>query len=173
MGVFSSWVTALIKLSCCSLRLISRTRKVVFKINPAAITPKKITPRITFTSKRQFKIIQPNPIATTSAARHTPSDRNVIIARRRLVMRIRGFYRAEEKRCRKLSTMRKYPKGCHPERSEGPVYFVCSEGIYSFVAPLESQVFRRATNCETIRAQQFLSHRPRLGRHHRHTQAYF
>ena len=33
-GVFSSWVTALMKASCCSLRRISRTRKMVFSTTP-------------------------------------------------------------------------------------------------------------------------------------------
>ena len=55
---------------------------------------KRSIPKTTFTSKRQLRMIQPNPTATASAARHTPSDRNVIVARRRLVMRMRGFYRS-------------------------------------------------------------------------------
>src|SRR6266478_659446 len=62
MGVFSSWVTALIKLSCCSLRRISRTRKLV------------------------FTIIQPTLSATASATRHTPSTiKNAIVLRREVI----------------------------------------------------------------------------------------
>ncbi len=42
IGVFNSCVTALMKLSCCSLRRISRTRKMVFKVTPAMMKPKKM-----------------------------------------------------------------------------------------------------------------------------------
>src|SRR2546423_977059 len=45
IGVFSSWVTALRKLSCCSLRRTSRIRKILFSTSPAMITPKKTIPR--------------------------------------------------------------------------------------------------------------------------------
>ena len=77
-GVFSSWVTALIKLSCCSLRRISRTRKLVFRINPAVMAPKKITPRNTLMPSRQLRMIHPEPTATATAARHTPRERKMI-----------------------------------------------------------------------------------------------
>ena len=43
-GVFSSWVTALMNESCCSLRRISRTRKMVFSTIPAMMSRKKMTP---------------------------------------------------------------------------------------------------------------------------------
>ena len=41
IGVFNSWVTALMKLSCCSLRRISRTRKPVLRISPRMIAKKE------------------------------------------------------------------------------------------------------------------------------------
>src|ERR1700680_1175415 len=41
IGVFNSWVTALMKLSCFSLRRISRTRKIVLRTRPATMAPKK------------------------------------------------------------------------------------------------------------------------------------
>ena len=41
MGVFSSWVTAFRKLSCCSLRRTSRTRKIVLRMTPAMMKPKE------------------------------------------------------------------------------------------------------------------------------------
>src|ERR1700723_205189 len=44
-GVFNSWVTALIKASCCSLRRISRTRKVVLRTTPTMITRASSEPR--------------------------------------------------------------------------------------------------------------------------------
>ena len=59
MGVFSSCVTALIKLSCCSLSRISRTRKLVFRISPAMMATKKITPKKNSTPSRQLRMIQP------------------------------------------------------------------------------------------------------------------
>src|SRR6266481_3012962 len=86
MGVFSSWVTALIKLSCCSLRRISRTRKLVFTIIPAISTAKKITPRNNMTPSRQLRMIQPTLSATASATRHTPSTiKNAIVLRREVI----------------------------------------------------------------------------------------
>jgi len=40
---------------------ISRTKKLVLTIRPAAMAPKKIIPRTTFTSCRQLRMIHPNP----------------------------------------------------------------------------------------------------------------
>ena len=39
-GVFSSWVTALMNASCCSLRRISRTRKIVLSTTPVMMSGK-------------------------------------------------------------------------------------------------------------------------------------
>src|SRR5678815_2697151 len=92
MGVFSSCVTALIKLSCCSLRLISRTRKMVFSTSPAMIRRKKIAPRKRRTPSRQFRMIQPTLSATARAIRQMPSVSENAMALRRLVMRMKEFY---------------------------------------------------------------------------------
>ena len=46
-GVFSSCVTALMKASCCSLRRISRTRKMVFSTTPLTISASSSTPKKT------------------------------------------------------------------------------------------------------------------------------
>ena len=89
IGVFSSCVTALMKLSCCSLRRISRTRKMVFRMIPAMIAPKKIIPRKTLMPSRQLRMIHPPPTATASAANTTPNVRKKAMARRRLAMRMR------------------------------------------------------------------------------------
>ena len=45
-GVFSSWVTALMNASCCSLRRISRTRKMVLSTTPVMMSGKARRPRI-------------------------------------------------------------------------------------------------------------------------------
>src|SRR5579862_6554613 len=76
------------KLSCCSLRRISRTRKLVFTIKPAISTAKKITPRNSMTPSRQFRMIQPTLSATASPTRHTPSVTKKAIVLRREVMRM-------------------------------------------------------------------------------------
>src|SRR5215475_14853723 len=91
MGVFSSWVTALMKLSCCSLRRISRTRKIVFRMMPAAIAQKKINPRKTLTPSCQLRMIHPLPTASAVPASPTPSVRKKAIVLRREVMRIEGY----------------------------------------------------------------------------------
>src|SRR5271167_1113839 len=92
IGVLSSCVTALMKLSCCSFRRISRRRKIVLRTSPAEMAPKKITPRKTLIPSRQLRMIQPKPTATATPARPTPRTRNVMVALRRLVMRIARFY---------------------------------------------------------------------------------
>src|SRR5580704_2975556 len=95
MGVLSSWVTALMKLSCCSFRRISRSRKIVLRTSPVVMAPKKITPRKTLIPSRQLRMIQPKPTATATPARPTPSTRKVMVALRRLVMRMERFYRED------------------------------------------------------------------------------
>src|SRR5215469_6100285 len=86
IGVFSSWVTALRKLSCCSFRRTSRTRKIVFRMTPAMMKPKKMTPRMSGTISRQFRMIQLVLSTVAAAAMHTPSvTKNAI-----LVVRLMG-----------------------------------------------------------------------------------
>src|ERR1017187_4969329 len=88
IGVFNSWVTALRKLSCCSLRRISRTRKMVLRMTPAIIKPKKITPRMRGTIWRQLRMIQLVLSTAVAAARQTPSVRKDAIVVLRLVMSV-------------------------------------------------------------------------------------
>src|SRR5260370_686505 len=90
IGVFNSWVTALMKLSCCSLRRISRTRKIVLRTRPATMAPKKMMPRKTLTPWRQLRMIQPLPTANATADRQTPSVRNEEIAFSRPMIRTGG-----------------------------------------------------------------------------------
>src|SRR5271169_2730294 len=85
IGVFNSWVTALMKLSCCSLRRISRTRKPVLRIMPAIIAAKKITPKSSRTPARQLRMTQLTFSATARATEHTPSATKNAIALRRLL----------------------------------------------------------------------------------------
>src|SRR5580704_3944964 len=86
MGVFSSWVTALMKPSCCSLRRISRTRKIVFRIIPAMIAAKKITPKNSSTPSRQFRMVQPTVRAMARATREQPSTTKKAIVFLRLAI---------------------------------------------------------------------------------------
>src|ERR1035437_905802 len=88
IGVFSSWVTALRKLSCCSLRRISRTRKMVLRMTPAIIKPKKMTPRMRGTISRQLRMIQLVLRTAAAAARQTPSVIKKAMVVLRLVMRM-------------------------------------------------------------------------------------
>src|SRR6516225_5939355 len=88
MGVFSSWVTAFRKLSCCSLRRTSRTKKMVFRITPAMMNPKNRTPRKRGTTSRQLRTIQLMLSASATAATSTPSVTAKAIVRFRLVMRM-------------------------------------------------------------------------------------
>src|ERR1700692_390919 len=87
-GVFSSWVTALMKLSCCSLRRSSRTRKLVLTIIPAMIRAKKMIPKNSSTPCRQLRMIHPTLRATASATRVMPRKRKKTMVPRRLVMRM-------------------------------------------------------------------------------------
>ena len=58
-GVFSSCVTALMKASCCSLRRISRTRKMVLRTTPAMIIIISRIPRTSRIPVRQLSRTQP------------------------------------------------------------------------------------------------------------------
>src|ERR1051326_5726112 len=73
MGVFSSWVTALMKASCCSLRRISRTRKMGLRTSPAMMALKKTMPRTSSAAVRQLSRIQLTLSAHASPTRHAPS----------------------------------------------------------------------------------------------------
>src|ERR1700738_4421632 len=88
MGVFSSWVTALRKLSCRSFRRISRTMKMVLTTKPAIITPKKIMPKTSGTTCRQWNTIQVMFKKIARATRQAPSVMKNAMAFVRLVMRI-------------------------------------------------------------------------------------
>src|SRR5258706_3268989 len=88
MGVFSSWVTALRKLSWRSFRRISRTMKIVLTTRPAMITPKKIIPKTSGTTCRQWNTIHVMFRKTASATRQAPSVMKNAMAFVRLVMRI-------------------------------------------------------------------------------------
>src|SRR5438309_9894601 len=81
------------KLSCCSLRRISRTRKLVLTIKPAISTANKITPKNSMTPSRQFRMIQPTLSATASATRPTPSTMKKAIVLRRLEICMQPFAR--------------------------------------------------------------------------------
>src|SRR5215471_7900190 len=89
MGVLSSWVTAFRKLSCCSLRRISRTRKIVLRTRPAIITPKKMMPSTMGTTFRQLSTIQLTFSANASPTRQTPRVMKNAIVLARLVIRMR------------------------------------------------------------------------------------
>src|SRR5918911_3166474 len=73
IGVFSSWETALMKALCCSLRRISRTRKIVLRTRPAMMALKKMTPRTSSATLRQLSRIQLTLSVTASPTRHAPS----------------------------------------------------------------------------------------------------
>src|SRR5437588_2679287 len=73
IGVFSSCETALMNASCCSLRRISRTRKIVLRMSPAMMTPKKTTPSTSRATLRQLSRIQLTLSAKASPTRHAPS----------------------------------------------------------------------------------------------------
>src|SRR2546423_7785194 len=73
IGVFSSCETALMNASCCSLRRISRTRKIVLRMRPAMMTPKKMTPSTSRATLRQLSRIQLTFSVKASPTRHAPS----------------------------------------------------------------------------------------------------
>src|SRR5947209_19867167 len=73
IGVFNSWETALMKASCCSLRRISRTRKMVLRMRPAMMTLKKLTPSTRSATLRQLSRTQLTFRVTASPTRHAPS----------------------------------------------------------------------------------------------------
>src|SRR5215468_1871453 len=58
--------------SCCSLRRISRTRKIVFTTTPAMMTRKKIDPKTMRTLSRQLMSSQPTFSVTAAATRQIP-----------------------------------------------------------------------------------------------------
>src|SRR5579863_5010713 len=72
-GVFSSWVTALMKASCCSFRRISRTRNVVFRTTPAMIRASSTMPKNRRMPERQPSRTQPTYRSMTTRVRPVPS----------------------------------------------------------------------------------------------------
>ena len=74
IGVFNSCVTALMKLSCCSLRRISRTRKTVLRIRPRMMATKKTTPKKSRTPLRQLRMIQLTLSATADGDQADAQD---------------------------------------------------------------------------------------------------
>src|SRR5260370_24935292 len=88
IGVFSSCVTAFRKLSCRSLRRISRTMKIVLTTKPAIITPKKIMPNTSGTTCRRWNTTQVMWRKTATPTRQAPSVMKKAMAFVRLVMRI-------------------------------------------------------------------------------------
>ena len=88
MGVFNSWVMAFRKLSCCSFRRTSRTRKMVLRITPAMMTGKKITPE---NQRNNFPPVEDDP--TDVEHRRDSGDENAQVMKKtivvvRLVMRM-------------------------------------------------------------------------------------
>jgi hypothetical protein len=69
--------------SCCSLRLISRTRKMVFSTIPAMMTRKKMRPRSASTPRFQLITSQPTFSATAMATRQIPRTVKKMTDRRR------------------------------------------------------------------------------------------
>src|SRR6185295_5662485 len=94
-GVLSSCVTALIKASCCSLRRISRMRKVVFRTRPTIISTKKTMPKTSIATSRQLRMIQPTLSAVASATRHAPKVMKKAIDLRRPLTGIGRLYQSE------------------------------------------------------------------------------
>src|SRR2546423_5584915 len=73
IGVFNSCETAVMKASCCSLRRSSRTRKIVLRMSPAMMTPKKMTPSSSRATLRQLSRTQLTFSAKASPTRHASS----------------------------------------------------------------------------------------------------
>ena len=82
-GVFSSWVTALMKESCCSFLRISRTRKMVLSTMPAMMSGKKMIPSTVRTLRRQLRITQLMFSVTARATRQMPRTVKKMTDRRR------------------------------------------------------------------------------------------
>src|SRR5579864_7348099 len=72
-GVFNSWVTALMKASCCSLRRISRTRKAVFTTTPPMTIASRMMPRNRRMPLRQLSRTQPMYSSRMTEMRPAPS----------------------------------------------------------------------------------------------------
>src|SRR5438876_7017523 len=134
IGVFSSCVTALIKLSCCSLRRISRTKKLVLTISPAISTAKRMTPKNSITSWSQLRMIQLTFSAIASITRHTPSTTKNTMALLRLVVRMGR----SQNNSTSVGVREKTGRwNCHPdpERSEGGRIYVFSSAMHRSFPP--------------------------------------
>src|SRR6185312_5775621 len=95
-GVLSSCVTALMKASCCSLRRISRIRKVVFRTRPTIISTKKTMPKTSIATSRQLRMIQPTLSAVASATRQAPRVMKKAIDLRRPLTDMVAFYQERD-----------------------------------------------------------------------------
>ena len=73
-GVFSSWVTAWMKASCCSPRRISRIRNSVFSTRPPTRTTEVITPSSTSSPARQLTTMKLTLRKTATAIRPLPNS---------------------------------------------------------------------------------------------------
>src|ERR1700722_12879606 len=109
------------KLSCCSLRRISRNKNVVFTIMPAMIKEKKMIPNPSSTPARQLRMIHPTLRATASATRPMPRQRKKTIVPRRLVMRMA---QADFTAYREASLKHRGRRGSQSKHSGSQVYGV-------------------------------------------------
>src|SRR3954466_13530076 len=81
------------KESCCSLRRISRTRKIVLMTMPAMITMKKIDPKTMRTPSRQFSTSQLTFSVTAAATRQMPNTVKKMVLRWRPEIMANSGYR--------------------------------------------------------------------------------
>src|SRR5579864_7378504 len=93
-GVFSSCVTALMKASCCSLRLISRTRKVVLSTTPLMMVRASIVARNRRIPVRQLSRTQPMYSRMMTEIRPTPRAMKKAMDLRRPATTILSAYRS-------------------------------------------------------------------------------
>src|SRR5579864_8161736 len=109
-GVFNSWVTALMKASCCSLRRISRTRKAVLTTTPPMIMASSRMPRKSRIPLRQLSRTQPMYSSRMTEMRPAPSAmKNAMDLRRpatTMTTAYRGAAKADTERVFKRSDLR-------------------------------------------------------------------
>src|SRR5579872_1586858 len=98
-GVFNSCVTALMKASCCSLRRISRTKKMVFTTTPPMIRAIRSMPRKSRMPLRQLSNTQPTYSRMTTDIRQAPSAMKKAIDFRRPAPTMNTAYDGKDGRC--------------------------------------------------------------------------
>src|ERR1043165_4926153 len=101
------------KASCCSLRRISRIRKVVLTISPKMSRSKKTMPSTRNTTCRKLRMIQPTLNATASATRHAPS-----VTKNATDLRRRGLTRIERIVATSLQSVDQTARQSHCSRAE-------------------------------------------------------